>query len=314
MDTKPTYTKFHDFQHGGIGYMVKHPTFTEAKLYPEVHQSDSEWVCYLPGSSEMLSSGKSRTAAVDGMLKYADNIVRGIRLRDAWYEKEQELVFSSTAWHALYSGRENADDTVNEGGVDDGTTEYWQLAWSGYESLMDELDSGSRELAKKHNLEDLPVCGWCGTHFEATNSDDTFCATCLPVATLSQRWEDLDETDQVSADAKKTAAAHADETVDDFSPKQWFEVALARYQELTGTAASVAEIAQKQVEGPDGMELFVGEDERHQVHVRIVGINVSYAWLRAAAAAKKWTGGCKVQQVTSASGPEGLRFVFRYEI
>jgi hypothetical protein len=317
MDTKPTYTKFHNFHQGTIAYTVSHPLLTETKMYVETHRTVNGWIAYETYDEQTAVGGDTREKAVAEILKQAEYVARGLRLQDAWNAKEEELTSGSTAWNALYAGRENADDTVGEGNVTDNSTEYWELAWSGYESLMDELEAADRILAKTYNLEDLPVCNWCSNRTDdgkPINGDELFCPTCLPIATLSNEWDALDEREQASRDAKRAAHEHADKTVDDFNPKRWFEVALARYTELTGAATSVAEVAQDQVAAPDGLEMFVGEDEHNQVHVRIVGTNAGYAWLRAAAAARKWTGGCKVQQVSSSSAPEGLRFVFEYEV
>ncbi len=327
MDTKPTYTKFHDFANGSITYTVKHPLFTEAKLYPDVRHTEEEWLCYLPGSDAMYSGGKSRKAAVEGMLKYAEKLVRGARLCDAWYELEQKLVQSSTAWHALYSGRENADDTVAEGNVDDNSTEYWELAWSGYNSLMDELESRERQLAETHNLIDLPVCNWCGLHAAEAhpiNGDEVFCNECMPIAKLSHEFDALDEEMQESKDAKRAAAERADETVEDFNPKQWFEVALAQYTAMTGEPTSVAQSPVMAIDAPKGAAVTVtGTGNGAQVTISFAtGVKLGHLWLRADNAARKWAkefgGGRKLIRVSSGGThtpqAEEHRFIYLWVI
>lgn len=388
MDAKPTYTKFHNFYQGCLAYAVEHPLFTETKMYVETRRSGNIWIAYETYDEQTAQAGKSPDEAVAKMLKVAKDALRKTKAQNFWYSEEERLTSGSTAWHALYSGRENADDTVAEGNVTDDSAEYWELALSGYNSLMDELEGRDRKLAETHNLIDLPVCHWCEQHtLEASpiNSDEVFCPECLPLVTLCHEFDGLDEEEQESKDAKRAASEYADEKVPEGLSLAWLQVALAQYTALTGEATSVtekqpeavaeakadirtlaaaaaalpeysrereqallkvrnafedsgvakvwsyvyasksvedaartlvnnAEVAQKQVEAPEGLELFVGEDEHHQVHVRIVGQNVGYAWLRAAAAAKKWTGGCKIQQVSAASTKDELRFIFRYEI
>lgn len=106
------------------------------------------------------------------------------KLAAQWYAKEATLTFGSTAWNALYSGIENADDTVAEGNVADKSAAYWELAWSGYTSNLDELSAEDRELAVTHNLDDLARCAYCSNAVLDPQlfNDEHYCDECLPLA------------------------------------------------------------------------------------------------------------------------------------
>lgn len=105
-------------------------------------------------------------------------------LRDRFYAEQirlEQLNDRSTAWNALMRGMENADDTVGEGDVVADSAAYWELAWSGYESNMDELPAEDRDLSEGHNLDNLTRCGSCGCAVVDPQpyEDGLYCDECL---------------------------------------------------------------------------------------------------------------------------------------
>ena len=207
MNAKPTYTKFHDFQDGTIAYMVKHPTFTDVNMYVETRRSGKGWIAYETydaASTEV--TGGNREEAVEKMLKVAEHLARGKRLEAEFYAELERLGGGyTTAWHNLMGGQENADDTVAEGNVVDGSTEYWELVWAGYNSHTDELSDRERRLAEKYNLIDLPVCVCCHEVAETVDAE----GGCEDCAETIAQWNAEDETltggDHEPADEREQA-------------------------------------------------------------------------------------------------------------
>jgi hypothetical protein len=324
-DIKPKYTKFHDFGNRCISYTVDHPTFKEAKMYVETRPANGGWIAYESHDEQTAVTGSNRGNAVAELLKQAEYVVRGLRLQNAWHAKEQELVTFSTAWHALYSGRENADDTVAEGKVTDNSTEYWELAWSGYHSLMDELEERDRALADKYNLEDLQACSWCGCRTadpQPYDEERVMHADCLEHVRLQEEWDALEES---AAKTEAEASANAELETIDFTPVGWLQTALAHYKAITAKGASVAERVIMAVNAPVGAAVMVEEDERHVVTVTISflpDVKMGYLWLRADNAARAWArqfgNGAKLVRVsagaTLSKDAEEHRFIYNWSV
>lgn len=167
-----TYTKYYSRTQNRTGYLVHTSKATQghASATAFVYQvGPKKWTVEDWDGTGPNRTDTSRKAAVEAM--YAARIVQAkadkeaeqaAKLCNEFYAEEGRLTASSTAWHALMSGLENADDTVGEGDVVADSAAYWQLAWSGYESHMDELTAEDRVLAESHNLDDLARCCCCG--------------------------------------------------------------------------------------------------------------------------------------------------------